>query len=768
MKTKMFRISAVLLLLLAMLLPTAANAAGVTVYTNTQSLADNFEYINTVKWDSEAGRTESFAVRMTGQGDAYPIVMNGDTIYGGFTISSMVSYAESLGKNVLAVLNTDFFSQSTVPLGIVVEDGVYKSSPGERNAVTIGYDGRIGMIEAPNVWISLRNNGGAEGYSNEGKSIRLRNLNKIRTDLGGLAMYSEVFSTVSTRTSSPGWYVRFKILEGTLSVSGTVDLEVVETLTSENAIPIGEGYLILTAADLSDLSTEYEKFAVGDRVTLTTTCTDERLVNAQYASGGGDILISNGAITDSDGWASSLMARAPRTAFGIRDDGVILCYIVDGRNSEHSVGLTLTELAEEMERQGCVYAVNMDGGGSTALSVRLPGNENATVVSRPSDGSERSCATYLLFVTDAKPDGKARNLSLKNDGVILLANASVDFEYSATDSAYMPVSPPIDIAAQAMSPEASVSGKTYTAGSMAGTERILLYSESTGAYGSGEVYVITRPTSISVSVKGASAPLASVRLAPGSRLELDVTATYHRRNVTAQTDSFTYIVTGDIGEMAEPGLFAAGLTPGSKGTITVSTGGRDVEIQVEINGFADMENHWANEYVEFLLQAGITNGISDTEYGPSLLMRRGDFILMLYRAAGEPETSLISAFDDVPPGMYYSLALTWAEKAGIAEGMDGNNFYPREPLTRQDAFTFTYRALGALNIEFADGTDAELDGFADADTVDGYAVIPTATLINLGIVDGMDGLLAPHDTLTRAQMAKVLAVTLDLGGTGPE
>jgi len=35
-------------------------------------------------------------------------------------------------------------------------------------------------------------------------------------------------------------------------------------------------------------------------------------------------------------------------------------------------------------------------------------------------------------------------------------------------------------------------------------------------------------------------------------------------------------------------------------------------------------------------------------------------------------------------------------------------------------------------------------------------------------VDGMDGLLAPHDTLTRAQMAKVLAVTLDLGGTGPE
>ena len=759
MKTKAIRISAALVVLLSLLLSFAANAAGVTVYTNTRSLADNFEYINTVKWDAEFGRTESFAVRMTGPGQAYPIVMNGDTIYGGFTISRMVGYAESQGKNVLAAINLDFFSQSTVPLGIVIEDGVYKSSVGERNAVTIGYDGGISIIESPSVWISLRNEGG-EDRTNAGKSVNMRNFNKIRTDLGGLVLYSEDFSTISTRTSSPGWFVRFKVLEGFMSVSGVMELEVVETLTSEDAVQIGEGYLVLTAADKSNLSQEYEKFAVGDRVTLTTTCTDNRLADAQYASGGGDIIISDGFITDPADWTNSLMSRAPRTAFGVLENGLVVCYVVDGRNSEHSVGLTMTELAEEMERQGCVYAVNMDGGGSSALSIRTPGNEKAAVVSRPSDGSERGCATYLLFVTDAVPDGMVRNLSLKNDGLILLANSMVDFEYAATDGGCKPVAPPADIIAEVMDPEASVNGVTYTAGSTAGTETVLLYSASTGAYGYGEVYVITRPTSITVTGKGSAKPLTSVRLAPGANLELGVTATYHRRNVIAQIDSFTYEVSGDIGEMTEPGLFTAGLTAGNAGTITVSAGGRDVEIRVEISGFADMENHWAKEYVEFLLQIGITNGITATEYGPSALMKRGDFILMLHRAAGTPDAGNVNAFDDVPEDMYYSQALLWAKKIGIAEGADGNNFYPEEPLTRQDAFTFTYRALAALNKEYVDGTEADLEGFPDADSVDDYAIIPTATLIKLGIVDGSNGMLSPHSTLTRAQMAKVLATTL--------
>ena len=755
--------AAALLALLLLLAPVTAYAAGDAVYINTRSLADNLEYVNTVTWSQEFGRTESFSVTMTGPGDAYPIVMKGDTVYGSTRISNMAAYAESLGKNVLAVVNTDFFfTENGIPMGIVIEDGVYKSSPGGRNAVVFGSDGSVEIIEAPNIWISLYNNGGGENSENAGMTVNMRNFNKTRTDGGGMCLYSEVFSTVSTRTTTPGWFVRFKIHEGTPSVSGTMTLEVTETLMSDGAVPIGEGFLVLTAADQSNTSAEFEKFSVGDIVTLTTSCDDARIVNAQYATGGGDILISGGVPADAAGWNPSLAPRAPRTAFGVRADGTIVSYIVDGRNSEHSVGLTLPELVDEMARQGCVYAVNFDGGGSTALSVRLPGKDRATVVSRPSDGSERGCATYILFVTDAVPGGAARRLSLANDGIIVLAESTASISFTATDGGYMPAEVPDDITVVPSDPAAAVNGTAYTAGSVAGTDRLSLYSPSTGARGEGEIYVITRPTSITAVRPGSNVPLTQVRLAPGETLEFDVIATYYRRPVVSQLHSFSFDVSGDVGEMTGTGVFTAGQELLQTGAITISAGGRSTEVKIEIGGFADMSNHWAKEYAEFLLLAGITNGISATEYGPSLTMRRADYILMLYRAAGEPDYDEDGNFDDVAPDVYYTRALAWAKATGVATDTGDNLFDPQAPLTRQDAFTFTYRALGILEVEYADWALEVLDAFPDADTLDPYAVIPTATLISLGVVDGMDGILSPHTTLTRAQMAKVLTVVLAL------
>ena len=48
--------------------------------------------------------------------------------------------------------------------------------------------------------------------------------------------------------------------------------------------------------------------------------------------------------------------------------------------------------------------------------------------------------------------------------------------------------------------------------------------------------------------------------------------------------------------------------------------------------------HWAYDAVEFCYQQGIVSGISDTEFGADHTIRRGDFMLMLYRAVGQPET----------------------------------------------------------------------------------------------------------------------------------
>ena len=752
------------IIVMSLLFSATASALGNMVYTNTRWLADNHEYRNTISWHETLGRTEDFAIRMTGPGDAYPIVLNGDTVFGTSRISTIVSFAEGLGKNVLAVVNTDFFfaENGGIPMGIVIEGGVYKSSPGGRNAIAFGTDGSVHFVPAPTVIMSLFNHGGGEGYDNYGKSTDgFRHFNKPRTEQGGLVLYSEAFSTVSTRTDTPGWFVRFRIIEGSPSVSGTMELEVADKLMSDGAIPIGEGFLVLTAADRSYLGAEFDKYAVGDRVTLTAVCSDERLEGASYATGGGDILVSDGEKADKSGWSPSLAPRAPRTAFGARADGTVISYVVDGRNSEHSVGLTLDELANEMLLQGCVYAVNLDGGGSSALSVRIPGEARAAVANRPSDGAERGCATYLLFVTDASPGGGARNLGLRNDGAIVLAGSSVELAFTATDRGYMPVAAPGDIAAAPLVQGSSVSGNLYTAGSTAGADSLALTSPSTGAAGTGEIFVIARPTSITPRRPGSSAPLAAIKLYPCETLEIDVTATYYRRAVIAQLHSFAFDVSGNIGEMEAPGVFVAGAVPKESGTITVSAGGRSAEIRVEIGGFTDMIGHWAREFAEYLESAGITGGVAPAEYGPELPMLRSDFVLMLYRAAGQPPVSGSSGFDDVPEETYYAQAVAWAREAGITTGGTGDNkFSPRAPLTRNEAFTFVYRALAILGIEYSEGSSEDLERFPDAGSVAGYAAVPTATLVKLGVIEGSNGLLLPQTTLTRAQMAKVLATVL--------
>ena len=62
--------------------------------------------------------------------------------------------------------------------------------------------------------------------------------------------------------------------------------------------------------------------------------------------------------------------RAPRTAIGLTARGEWVLVVVDGRaDPTHSVGATLEELARLMRQLGCVQAMNLDGGGSSAMAI---------------------------------------------------------------------------------------------------------------------------------------------------------------------------------------------------------------------------------------------------------------------------------------------------------------------------------------------------------------------------------------------------------------
>jgi hypothetical protein len=83
-------------------------------------------------------------------------------------------------------------------------------------------------------------------------------------------------------------------------------------------------------------------------------------------------------------YGSFVSDRNPRTLAGVRADGKLLLVTVDGRRPGWSTGMTLTEAARLMRSLGARDALNLDGGGSTTMTVR------GEVVNRPSDpGGER-------------------------------------------------------------------------------------------------------------------------------------------------------------------------------------------------------------------------------------------------------------------------------------------------------------------------------------------------------------------------------------------
>ena len=117
--------------------------------------------------------------------------------------------------------------------------------------------------------------------------------------------------------------------------------------------------------------------------------------------GGSQIIVRDAhAITFTNLFAT---ARHPRTAVGINASGTQLTLlVVDGRQPELSIGMTLAELSAEMIRQGCAAAINLDGGGSTTLVVRNPQSKKLEVLNSPSDTKERSVADVLGVAVEEK------------------------------------------------------------------------------------------------------------------------------------------------------------------------------------------------------------------------------------------------------------------------------------------------------------------------------------------------------------------------------
>ncbi len=96
--------------------------------------------------------------------------------------------------------------------------------------------------------------------------------------------------------------------------------------------------------------------------------------------------------------------------------------------------------------------------------------------------------------------------------------------------------------------------------------------------------------------------------------------------------------------------------------------------------------------VAWAVEAGVTNGIDKTHFGPSVTCSRAQIVTFLWRAFESPKASGSGRFSDVPKGSYYETAVRWAVDSGITNGIDKTHFGPDRPCTRAQIVTFLYRA----------------------------------------------------------------------------
>ena len=85
--------------------------------------------------------------------------------------------------------------------------------------------------------------------------------------------------------------------------------------------------------------------------------------------------------------------RHPRTMIGLDASRAIWLVAVDGRQPDHSIGMTFDDLQRLCDRLLLTDALNLDGGGSTTMVVK------GEIVNKPSDAAGPRPVSYALLVT---------------------------------------------------------------------------------------------------------------------------------------------------------------------------------------------------------------------------------------------------------------------------------------------------------------------------------------------------------------------------------
>ena len=308
--------------------------------------------------------------------------------------------------NAAAVVNADFFPIGTDipgdPLNLMVIGGELISEPSERAVFGMTSDGRF-------LFDSLQFE--AKVIYGEGKSFPLRGINRKRA-ANELIVYTSRFAP-STRTSGVGSEAIVKCDQLPVRIGKTISGTISDIRTGAGDSPLPDGVFVLSGAGTGARFID-ENLKSGMTVSIQFTVTGRDTGSWESvveAVGGGPFLVRNGKmfIDASEAQPGSKVKPSvhPRTMVGATKDGKLILATVDGRQSE-SAGMTFVQLADIMLAQGCVDAINLDGGGSTTMATPFG------ILNSPSGGIQRMVANGLAVFANPPSSPSETDFTISN------------------------------------------------------------------------------------------------------------------------------------------------------------------------------------------------------------------------------------------------------------------------------------------------------------------------------------------------------------------
>ena len=173
--------------------------------------------------------------------------------------------------------------------------------------------------------------------------------------------------------------------------------------------------------------------------------------------------------------------------------------------------------------------------------------------------------------------------------------------------------------------------------------------------------------------------------------------------------------------------------------------------------FDDIKGHWAEKFVESMIEKGLMNGVSENEFAPDTKLTRAMFVTILYRMENSPKTSA-SLFEDVENGAWYADAAAWANENGIVNGISEKEFAPDLNITREQMAAILYRYAKLKGVDGNSGESIDIHSFADFSDISEFAYEAIKYVVENKIMSGRtEETINPKDTATRAEAAAVLS-----------